>query len=406
LAVLIAIFGFGSGASPFLRLEHSIRMQLADHSKVAALDVPGISGLKMFLHPKDKVITYRVMADGLWEENETHWVSQFVGEGDTFVDIGANVGYFTLVASRLVGENGHVYAFEPDPVAFSILQRNVRLNGLDNVTLEQKAVSNEPGSIQLFLSEENKGNHQIYETEEKRLAIDVEAVPLDDYFRDYDGDIDFIKIDTQGAEGVIVQGMDEVLRANPQAVMAVEFWPTGLSGLGTDAADFLALLRSYDFLFFDLGPGSGGIRPLHEVHDKGLLHRFVGKGDHFTNLFVIRGYAEVQEVAWEALRKGRVLRETTPELTAAQAKWETEMLAEIDRDGSRAASLPEGLAGILSKENARRTPEEAQAVRTYFRSVTPMLSEARAQAELAKVKLLALKESILDARKRPKAADR
>ena len=214
-----------------------------------------------------------------------------------------------------------MYAFEPDPVAFGILQRNVRLNGLRNVTLEQKAVSNEPGALRLFLSEKNKGDHQIYESDEQRESIDIEAVTLDDYFADYEGQIDFVKIDTQGAEAVILEGMNEVLRANDDVAMAVEFWPCGLSGLGSDAREYLELSRSYDFLFFDLGLGVGGKRPLKEVFKRGLLQRFAPDTKRsFTNLFVIRGYEESHKLGWELLGRQRELSAAAALLTTARNK--------------------------------------------------------------------------------------
>lgn len=393
-----------AGNQTLLELEHSTRLEFARHGKAVDLEVPNIPGLKMFLHPNDSVITYRILAGKVWEPNETHWVSRFVRPGDVFVDIGANVGYYTLVASRLVGDTGHVYAFEPDPIAFSILERNVALNGITNVTLEQKAVSNEKGSIQLFLSEKNKGDHQIYEGNEERRAIDVEAVKLDDYFVDYDGAVNFVKIDTQGAEGVILEGMQEVIAANDDIVMAVEYWPHGLSGLGTDASGFLDLLRSHDFLFYDLGMGGGGIRPLREVYTKGLLQRFEGRNEkNFTNLLVLRGYEEGQKLVWKSLRANRLVKKDTPALLEAQAKWEREQRATIEREGAAATSLGGGMAYLISKRPDQRSAEKVQAVKNYFRATTPLLIAEREEAARAKAALENFKEGLIKNRMRKNA---
>ncbi len=90
-----------------------------------------------------------------------------------------------------------------------MLQKNVRLNGLTNVTLEQKAVSNAPGELELYLATENKGDHRIFQARgESRESVTVEAVVLDEYFKGRESEINFIKVDTQGAEGVIVEGME------------------------------------------------------------------------------------------------------------------------------------------------------------------------------------------------------
>lgn len=401
IAVVLGLGGCTTHSSTILNVEHSVRSYFAEHGKAADLEVPDVPGLKMFLHPDDTVITYRIMVEKLWEPNETHWVSRFVREGDTFVDIGANVGYFTLVASRLVGDTGHVYAFEPDPVAFGILQRNVRLNGLRNVTLEQKAVSNEPGTLRLFLSEKNKGDHQIYESDEQRKSIDIEAVTLDDYFADYEGRIDFVKIDTQGAEAVILEGMDDVLRANDDVVMAVEFWPYGLSGLGSNAREYLELLRSYDFLFFDLGLGVGGKRPLKKVLKRDLLQRFAPDAKHsFTNLLVIRGYEQSHKLGWELLGRQRELSAAAALLTTARDEWERTLRDQIRRHGAESVALPLGMPFLLAKDAANRSAREQHVVGQYFRSVAPQLAKERAEVSVAKHALNSFQVRILESRMR------
>ena len=102
-------------------------------------------GIKMYLDPTDKVITPTMLVLGNWEPSETSWFLRVVKPGDTFVDVGANAGYYTIIGSRLVGEKGKVYAFEPEPAMFALLEKNVRLNGLTNVVLERKALSNKQG---------------------------------------------------------------------------------------------------------------------------------------------------------------------------------------------------------------------------------------------------------------------
>ena len=121
----------------------------------------------------------------------------------TVLDVGCGKGYFSLAIARMVGPTGRVIAFEPDPESFALLQKNVAANGYANVVLEQKALSNEPGSLKLYLAEENLGDHRIYPVGEREF-VEVEAVTLDDYLAEKGGRVDFIKVDTQGAEGVIL----------------------------------------------------------------------------------------------------------------------------------------------------------------------------------------------------------
>ena len=204
--------------------------------------------------------------------------------------MGANVGYYTLMAARLVGESGRVYAFEPDPQTFALLERNVRWNGFTNVVLEPKAVSSEAGTLRLYQAEKNKGDHRIFEMDgEQRAFVDVESVALDDYFAGRHASPDFVKIDTQGAEMAILQGMTGILEATPDLVMAVEYWPRGLHSFGVEPGDLLTLLESNGFRFFDLNMPL--TRPIPEV-DRALLDQaYKIRNRRFTNLLTVKAEA-------------------------------------------------------------------------------------------------------------------
>ena len=99
-----------------------------------------VDGLTMYLNPRDRVITPSMLAYGTWEPVETSLLLDNLRPGDTVIDVGANVGYYTLLAARKVGPRGKVVAFEPDPESFSFLKRNVKANGFTNVVLEQKGL--------------------------------------------------------------------------------------------------------------------------------------------------------------------------------------------------------------------------------------------------------------------------
>lgn len=206
--------------------------------------------VRMFLPPHCQAITPRIAKQRTWESECTQWILANIRRGDTFVDIGAHVGYFALIAAKSVGEEGRVFAFEPDPTNYATLARNVLLNGFANVTLEQAAVMNRNDRIRLFLSETNTGDHRVLFCEEPRPSIEVDCVTVDDYFRDRGATpkIDFVKIDTQGAEVFVLQGMRKTLRLNPGARLVVEFWPYGLFCLGTNARELLRLIESHGFI--------------------------------------------------------------------------------------------------------------------------------------------------------------
>ncbi len=254
------------------------------------LRVNGVPGIRLYLHPKDIIITWAILNYGNWEPDETALFLKTVKPGDTVVDAGAHVGYYTVIASRLVGPEGKVYAFEPDPANFELLRKNVQVNGLTNVVIEQKALSNRKGRIKLFIASENKGDHRIYQPEgQTRPSVDVEAVRLDEYLRGRESKIDVLKMDTQGAEGVILEGMTGLLEGRTDGpAIFMEFYPYALKGMGTDARILLERLVSYGYKFYDIHPiGQQGPKVTNPAN---LLseHPNDNEGSQ-TDLLVLRG---------------------------------------------------------------------------------------------------------------------
>jgi len=147
-----------------------------------------VHGLHMLLHdPETDIYISRSLADcGIWEPFETDLVRREIQPGDTVLDIGANIGYFTLLFAQLVGAQGRVYAFEPDPTNFHILRRNIERNGLKNVVPEQKAVSSRTGKIRLFSDKTNRGDNRTFDPGNGRDWVEVDAVSLDEYFSNID----------------------------------------------------------------------------------------------------------------------------------------------------------------------------------------------------------------------------
>jgi FkbM family methyltransferase len=174
-------------------------------------NVAEVNGHKMFLDTKDSL---QLSTLGVYGPLETELVKNEVKKGDVVLDIGANIGYYTLIFAKLVGNEGRVIAFEPDPNNFALLNRNIDINGYKNVRLIQEAVPDTTGNIKLYLSEDNKGDHRIYDVGNGRKSIEIEVIRLDDYFKDYHDKIDFIKMDIQGAEMGAIRGMTALLQSN------------------------------------------------------------------------------------------------------------------------------------------------------------------------------------------------
>ena len=206
-------------------------------------------GSKMYINPQDEGTGMYLMTTGVFEPGETELVKGLLKPGMVVADIGANIGYFSLIASRCVGESGRVYSFEPHPGNFELINKSVAANGYTNVTPMNKAVSEKSGTMRFFIDTSNSANGSFGEgnVPGEKPGIDVETVTLDEFFASAERRRpDFIKMDAQGAEGLILAGGDTVLSEAPLQIL-LEFWPFGLQNCGTDPANFLERLRNMGF---------------------------------------------------------------------------------------------------------------------------------------------------------------
>lgn len=231
-------------------------------------DVVEIDGHKMFLDPQDSLL---LSIRGEYEPFETALIKQSVKPGQVVLDIGANIGYYTLIIARQVGEMDHVFALEPDPTNFTVLKKNVETNGYTNVTLVQKAVSNTTGHLNLYMRDDHYGDHRIYAPGDGRQAVQVEVVWLDDFFAEFECPIDFIKMDIQGAEKGVVEGMTALLKRQNHLSMLTEFWLVGLAGFGTTPKAYLDLLLAQEVELFEVIEEQEAVLPLSTIE---FLHKY------------------------------------------------------------------------------------------------------------------------------------
>jgi len=233
-----------------------------------------VLGKMLNMDLRDGALSSTLYANGVWEPEETSFVGKTLHPGMVFVDVGANIGYYTVIASELVGRSGQVFAFEPDPGNFAFLQKNIDANNCANVVASQKAVAAATQRLRLYRSEDNFGDHRIYEPKDEtlhrqgktRLAIDIDAISLDDYFALNPTHVDFLKMDIQGAEYEAFIGMRKLLGQNPDITILTEFWPKGLGEAGVSPQVFLDEVRSSGFTIYLLDHGRS-----HEVSNSEIL---------------------------------------------------------------------------------------------------------------------------------------
>lgn len=241
-------------------------------------DYTEIDGHKMYLDPDDSLLL------SIWgghEHFETQVIVDAVRPGDTVLDIGANIGYYTLLFARQTGPQGTVIAFEPDPDNFALLKKNVEANGYQNVELVQKAVSNENGAITLYLDQKYKGNHRIRPFDGASRSIEIEAVALQDFLKDRAEEIDLIKIDIEGAEPMALESMAETLKKGTTTIVT-EFYPKALKECGNDPGAYLAFLTECGFALYEINEKA---QKLERASASGLLQQYPVDGQiRLTNL--------------------------------------------------------------------------------------------------------------------------
>ena len=210
-----------------------------------------IEGRKMFTQNNDGLA---LSIFKIYEPNQTKIVKKYVHEGDVVIDVGAHVGYYTLLMAQLVGKNGKVYSFEPDPVNFELLKKSVEINGFENVVLIQKAVSDTTEKIKLFLGDNDSAINRIYDAKlgDAKKSIDVESITIDEYFKENDKLFNFIKIDSEGSEAKIITGMEKFLTKNRKLIMMTEFFPFLIKKSGDEPKQYLKSLENSGFELYNI----------------------------------------------------------------------------------------------------------------------------------------------------------
>lgn len=202
----------------------------------------------MFLAPKGSYASPDMVVDR-YERATTELFKKLLQPGMIFVDVGANIGYFSLLAAKLVGPEGKVYAFEPEPGNHDLLRKNIELNSYSNIQAIQKAVSDKSESTLLFLSALDTGSHSLYSEAARGLQESVEITTTTiDEFLESEGwpSIDLMKIDVEGAELVVLAGMENLVKRSPNIKLVIEYCPFLIQSTGANPSDLLTKLSSME----------------------------------------------------------------------------------------------------------------------------------------------------------------
>jgi FkbM family methyltransferase len=194
---------------------------LGDHEVLTRV----LGRYKMYVDTTDVWISSHLMLDGFWEIWVTEAIVSLVKPGMVVADVGANLGYFTLIMADLVGPSGRVHSFEPNPVILDKLKRNVTVNGYySNTHVHDVALAETNGeTVQFHVPKENPGGGAI--TRHANLlqdgAIEITTARLDS--RPDWSQIQLMKVDVEGAEELVWRGAQGLLQGSALKTVLMEF---------------------------------------------------------------------------------------------------------------------------------------------------------------------------------------
>jgi FkbM family methyltransferase len=251
------------------RLEHKLDVVLSKVGEVRQLVGPfaatfpdgsvltqTIHNVKYFIDPDDLIIAPQMVIYRQWEADVSQVFHHLCRDSSVVVDVGANFGYFSVLAANLISNRGtgQVFAFEPNPKLAELLRRNVEINwSIAPVSIHQAAVADAAGEVQLYVPKGHGANASLSAPENvESLAVTVPAVRLDDVIPQ-DLAVDVMKIDVEGHELSVLRGARAVIGRSPNLNLIMEWSRKQMLQAGIDPALVLAELAGFTPHRIELG---------------------------------------------------------------------------------------------------------------------------------------------------------
>jgi FkbM family methyltransferase len=221
-----------------------------------------------------ELVDRTIYCSGEWEPLETNLIRQLLRPGDSFADVGANIGYFSLLGAQLVGPEGKVYAFEANARTFALFEANLALNRAANVTPHLVAVGEAPGTVWIAHEEEGNAGADFTVSEDPGHGAAVPVSRLDSLIAD--PRLRLIKLDIEGAEAKAIRGADALLWRAAAPDLIFEFTPAFLARGGDNPAELLTFLGSRGYRLQQIGNAGLGELPA-DVLDRRQTYVFATK---------------------------------------------------------------------------------------------------------------------------------
>ena len=242
-AIPLKLMAARGGRSPLRRLWWKL-FKLVDPR--APFRVP-VGESRLWVDPGDTIISYALAKHGVFEPGETQLLRRLLSRYRSFVDCGANLGYYSVLAARTLSAPARVFAFEPAAGNFVLLERNIAENGLaSQVMAHRLALGARECEAELILETGNAGGHSLFaaNVSSPKTTETIRLARLDAVLGDVV--VDIIKLDTQGAELDILRGAATLL-ARDHPLLVMEWWPWALQRAG-GAAVLAQLLESFGYV--------------------------------------------------------------------------------------------------------------------------------------------------------------
>ena len=256
-------FGIRKAAAEQIYFHYTL-LKRAKWSLTAKQDnkIVNVNGIKMAVMPNDKGISEELIMWGTHEPLATEILERELAPDMVCIDIGANIGYYVLLESKIISKNGKVIAIEPVPSSFGLLKRNIALqeintsgstsrNDNNNIEVYNLAIGDVDGKVDFVITQFSNLNRVLRENERKRYNVDISDITtvaskrLDTFVSERQiGSIDFIRMDVEGHENKIIKGMQQTLMKYKPRLM-IEVHKDYLGTRGT--IDFLLELKSYGY---------------------------------------------------------------------------------------------------------------------------------------------------------------
>ncbi|AJM91248.1 FkbM family methyltransferase [Nitrosopumilus piranensis] len=214
--------------------------------------------LSLDCNDKVAIETYLVVE---YEPGTTNFLKKILKKGMNVINIGANIGYFTLLAARQIGPEGKVFAFEPFPKTVELLKKNIDSNGFQNVQVESKAVSNKTDFATLLTGGSSLHNFISKKKFPQLNEIKVPTITVDDFLKNEKKNIDLIFIDAEGQEPLIFEGMKNTLE-NKNIDIVFEYNPFTLNFSDTTPDDLLDPLSEMGFQLYMIDENTSSLKSI------------------------------------------------------------------------------------------------------------------------------------------------